>query len=242
MMLTNMFAKWSCRADMRSRTPKAIRLFVPLLVVAMLSLCSTRVLAQTSSGTISQSDNILYAELAKAPAKAIIRRNPLEDDPQAVAAGAKLYGLHCAECHGPTGEGGQGSKKGPSLRADEVQQSAPGTLFWLLTNGVVRRGMPVWSKLPEPQRWQLVCFIKSLRLPEKKPESTCPTLASQQLGIGGQMSPATFQVVFASNWSAKILSLTPHRGSTHIDRRPAGQRTAKSRPPRQDLEEIENGR
>jgi hypothetical protein len=31
-----------------------------------------------------------------------------------------------------------------------------------LTNGVVRRGMPVWSKLPEPQRWQLVSFIKSL--------------------------------------------------------------------------------
>ena len=34
--------------------------------------------------------------------------------------------------------------------------------FWILTNGVVRRGMPVWSKLPEPQRWQLVTYIKSL--------------------------------------------------------------------------------
>jgi hypothetical protein len=31
-----------------------------------------------------------------------------------------------------------------------------------LTNGVVRRGMPVWSKLPEPQRWQLVTYLKSL--------------------------------------------------------------------------------
>jgi hypothetical protein len=27
----------------------------------------------------------------------------------------------------------------PSLLADEVQQSTPGTLFWILTNGVVRR-------------------------------------------------------------------------------------------------------
>ena len=94
-------------------------------------------------------------------------RNPLERDPDAVAAGEKLYGLHCAECHGQSGEGGTGAKKGPSLRANEVQQATPGTLFWLLTNGVVRRGMPVWSKLPEPQRWQLVSYIKSLSAPAR---------------------------------------------------------------------------
>jgi mono/diheme cytochrome c family protein len=107
----------------------------------------------------SSKDNSVYAELSKAPTKASARRNPLEKDPEAVAAGNKLFTQHCAECHGETADGG---KKGPSLRADEVQQATPGTLFWLLTNGVVRRGMPVWSKLPEPQRWQLVSYIKSL--------------------------------------------------------------------------------
>jgi mono/diheme cytochrome c family protein len=101
----------------------------------------------------------VYAELAKAPRKAAARRNPLEADPDAVAAGANLFDQHCAECHGEMAEGG---KKGPSLRADPVQQATPGTLFWILTNGVVRRGMPVWSKLPEPQRWQLVSYLKSL--------------------------------------------------------------------------------
>ena len=50
----------------------------------------------------------------------------------------------------------------PSLLTDPVQQATPGTLFWILTNGVVRRGMPVWSKLPEPQRWQIVSYLKSL--------------------------------------------------------------------------------
>ena len=84
---------------------------------------------------------------------------PWNHDPDAVAAGGKLFAQHCAECHGDMAEGG---KKAPSLRADEVQHATPGALFWLLTNGVVRRGMPVWSKLPEPQRWQLVSFIKSL--------------------------------------------------------------------------------
>jgi len=112
--------------------------------------------AQTNSAS---KDSSVYAELSKAPAKAVARRNPLEADPEAVAAGGKLFAQHCAECHGDTADGG---KKGPSLRAAEVQQATPGSLFWLLTNGVVRRGMPVWSKLPEPQRWQLVSYIKSL--------------------------------------------------------------------------------
>jgi hypothetical protein len=43
------------------------------------------------------------------------------------------------------------------------QNAEPGAIFWLITNGVSRRGMPVWSKLPEAQRWQIVKFIKSLK-------------------------------------------------------------------------------
>ena len=118
-------------------------------------------LAASQSGDISapKFDKSVYAELTKAPAKAAALRNPLETDPEAVAGGAKLFERHCAECHGPNADGG---KKGPSLRAGEVQQSSPGALFWVLSNGVVRKGMPVWSRLPEPQRWQLVSYIKSL--------------------------------------------------------------------------------
>jgi cytochrome c len=105
-----------------------------------------------------------YAQLAKAPEKARLRHNPLESDPDAKAAGRKLFEQHCAECHGNTAEGG---RKAPNLRAEEVQQATPGTLFWILTNGVVRRRMPVWSKLPEPQRWQIVTYLKSLGPREK---------------------------------------------------------------------------
>ncbi len=98
-------------------------------------------------------DPAIYAELQRAPKKARERANPLENDPDAVAAGAILFEQHCAECHGKSAKG---TRKAPSLRAPEVQSATPGTLFWLLTNGVVRKKMPVWSKLPEPQRWQLV--------------------------------------------------------------------------------------
>ena len=98
-----------------------------------------------------------YGELRKAPEKAVSRANPLENDPYAVAAGRLLFEDHCAECHGNDAKGG---RKGPSLRVPEVQDATSGTLFWLLTNGVVRKKMPAWSKLPEPQRWQLVRFLK----------------------------------------------------------------------------------
>lgn len=100
-----------------------------------------------------------YVEFAKVPETARSRMNPLVNDPDALLAGRKLFEQHCAECHGDTAAGG---RRAPSLRAEEVQQATPGTLFWILTNGVVRQGMPVWSKLPEPQRWQIVTFLKSL--------------------------------------------------------------------------------
>jgi len=105
----------------------------------------------------------VYAELGKAPEKARSRSNPLESDPEAARAGRLLFEDHCAECHGDAALGG---RKGPSLRAPEVQNATPGAIFWLLTNGVVRKGMPVWSRLPEPQRWQLVRYLKSLGVAE----------------------------------------------------------------------------
>lgn len=134
---------------------------------ALLELAATGLLLLEGSFVFGQKENLserkfdksVYAELAKAPEKARARRNPFEGNPDAVAAGRKLFEVRCAECHGDTAGG---TTKGPSLRAEEVQQATPGTLFWLLTNGVVRRGMPVWSKLPEAQRWQIVTYLKSL--------------------------------------------------------------------------------
>jgi len=107
------------------------------------------------------------AELAKAPQRMHLLPNPLADDPGAIAAGRKLFEEHCQECHG---EDARGGKKAPNLRQQEVQSAAPGVLFWFLSNGNVRHGMPTWSKLPEPQRWQLVSFVKSLA-PEQEAAS-----------------------------------------------------------------------
>jgi len=143
-----------------------------LAACAGLLAISSPLASQDKDSKVARKPNAdVYAELARAPEKARNRSNPLENDSEAVAAGRLLFEDHCAECHGDKAEGG---KKGPNLRAPEVQNSTPGTLFWLLTNGVVRKGMPVWSKLPEPQRWQLVRYLKSLGVPQE------PKLASSQ--------------------------------------------------------------
>jgi mono/diheme cytochrome c family protein len=154
-----------------------VKAFAAALAVCALFLAISVVFPQSGNSdkppvaAAPKYDPAIYAELQKAPEKARNRANPLQNDPDAAAAGSILFEQHCAECHGDAGRGG---KKGPSLRAAEVQDATPGAIFWILTNGVVRKGMPVWSKLPEPQRWQLVRYIKSLGGPAPTSESATP--------------------------------------------------------------------
>jgi len=143
------------------KTPAFLR--CTALALLLSAFLHSRAAAQTNPPAAPAKSKFDYLELARAPEKARKRPNPLENNPDAPAAGRKLFEKHCAECHGPDASG---TAKAPSLRAPEVQQATPGALFWLITNGVVRKGMPVWSRLPEPQRWQLVRFLKSLAPPE----------------------------------------------------------------------------
>ncbi len=95
----------------------------------------------------------------KAPSSAQARANPYGGNADAVRAGRKLVARHCASCHG---EDGRGGRNAPPLDTVAVRRAAAGDLFWLLTNGDLRAGMPSWSNLPEARRWQIVAFLQSL--------------------------------------------------------------------------------
>lgn len=96
----------------------------------------------------------------QAPSRAAARPNPLPATAEIVGGGRKLFLRHCAECHGSDGQGG---KRAADLLLPVVQEQSDGALFWKITNGNPRRGMPSWGRLPEPQRWQLVLYVRALR-------------------------------------------------------------------------------
>ena len=144
---------------------------MPVGIFALLLFCECSPCAAQGKPEKWDSTSV-YAELDKAPEKYRAKANPMINDKNAVAAGRVLFEEHCMECHG---ENALGTKKAPRLRAQEVQSAPPGAVFWILTNGVVRKGMPVWSKLPEPQRWQLVTYVQSLGpAPAEAPENKTP--------------------------------------------------------------------
>jgi len=105
-----------------------------------------------------------------APAEASSRRNPLASRPETAAGGRKLFAQRCSSCHG---DDGRGSDRAPDLTVADVQAQTDGVLFWKISGGNARTGMPAFSFLPEPQRWQLVMCVRELGRPERRaPSST----------------------------------------------------------------------
>ncbi|HEX5482442.1 MAG TPA: c-type cytochrome [Terriglobia bacterium] len=100
------------------------------------------------------------ARLADVPRSARSLPNPFKGNPRAAAAGHKLFERHCAQCHGMDA---RGIGSAANLRSPGIQDTPPGSLFWVLRNGRIRRGMPSWSQLPDQQLWQMVTYLKTLK-------------------------------------------------------------------------------
>ena len=48
-----------------------------------------------------------------------------------------------------------------------MHQASAGALFWILKNGSLRHGMPSFAHLPEPERWQIITYLRSLNQKEE---------------------------------------------------------------------------
>jgi mono/diheme cytochrome c family protein len=126
---------------------------------------ATMLLALVSSFSLAQNNSYEPDYKWHAPAKAAIRQNPLAGTPELSAGGKKIFHRECAECHQQDGSGIR-EKNSADLLLPIVQSLSDGALFWKITNGNPRRGMPSFSRLPEKQRWQLVLFLRTLREPQ----------------------------------------------------------------------------
>jgi len=92
------------------------------------------------------------------PARQASKTNPLAGRTGVEAGGNKLFHERCSACHG---EDARGTDRGPSLTTRKVQSQSDGSLFWKISSGNTRTGMPTFSFLPELQRWQLVVHLRA---------------------------------------------------------------------------------
>ena len=129
---------------------------------------------------------LLVASVAaqdKPPEKKIT--NPFGKDKAAIEAGRAQFNSGCAVCHGPTGQGGRGSRLADIER---VQKMPDARMFEIIREGVAGTQMPP-SSLSDSQIWQLASFIRSLNLSAVEQDVPGDASAGETLFFsGGQCS------------------------------------------------------
>src|SRR5262245_12664595 len=77
--------------------------------------------------------------------------NPFGKDKAAAEAGRAQFNSGCAVCHGPTGQGGRGSRLAD---IDRVRKMPDARMFEVIKEGVAGTQMPP-SSLTDTQIWQM---------------------------------------------------------------------------------------
>jgi cbb3-type cytochrome c oxidase subunit III len=100
-------------------------------------------------------------------AEAAKLKNPVPSNAESIEAGKKLYGRHCASCHGRGGKGDGGlalSGGEPSDLTDDVWDygSTDGEIFVAIRDGLSADMLAYKEKMKEKEIWQVVVFLRSL--------------------------------------------------------------------------------
>ena len=116
---------------------------------------------------------------------------PIKADEAAYSAGAALYKMHCAVCHGLPGAPETPIAKGeyprpPQLFKHGVTDDPAGETYWKVANGIRLTGMPAFSQsLSETQMWQVSLLLKNAdKLPASVQQDLGETM-QMQAPIGG---------------------------------------------------------
>ena len=142
-------------------------------ILVALAVSAVLILA-ACSGTVGEDDHAEgEAVHADPPAEYAGMTNPFAGDHEAAEAGADIYEINCATCHGPEGLGDGPAAEGldpkPASLADThlMEYMSDGALFWRVSEGggfeQFNSAMPPWKDiLSEDQIWQVITFLREL--------------------------------------------------------------------------------
>jgi mono/diheme cytochrome c family protein len=116
---------------------------------------------QDNSANSQNAENGSAKQAWEAPADAAAKPNPGGKNPDAAAAGRKLFMRSCAGCHEADGSGKDTGAA--DLRSPAVQAQSDGALFWKVSTGNLSHGMPSFGRLPEQDRWDVVTFLRTFK-------------------------------------------------------------------------------
>ncbi|MEA3004570.1 MAG: hypothetical protein QOH81_3358 [Sphingomonadales bacterium] len=96
--------------------------------------------------------------------------NPVALTNANLVEGIKLFGQHCAICHGTAAGAASASPiaKGlypspPQLATDGVEDDPDGVSYWKIKHGIRLTGMPAWGGyLNDKQIWTLALFLERM--------------------------------------------------------------------------------
>ena len=110
--------------------------------------------------------------------------NPLPVTDENLDAGIKLYGTHCAICHGAAD--GKASaiadglfQKAPQLAKRGVAKDPPAEVYWKISHGIRLTGMPASvHSLTENQVWQVTLFLQQMNQLPAEPKQRWEAIPS----------------------------------------------------------------
>lgn len=109
---------------------------------------------------------------------------PVEVTPALLARGKERYGIHCAACHGPVGNGnGIVSKFGlggiANLLDGRIRQMPDGNIFDTITHGKGNMGA-FGPNISVEDRWAIITYIRALQLSQN---AKLEDVAADQRGV-----------------------------------------------------------
>ena len=103
------------------------------------------------------------------------KKNPVKPTAEGLTEARKLYGYHCAMCHGDNGDGKGDLAEQMKLglkdwrNASSIANYTDGELFYIITNGRGKMEGGEGDRTKEEMRWKLVNLVRSFGKKAEEP-------------------------------------------------------------------------